>query len=274
VKVAKHLTNALRERASAGTGPFELAPNSDKELVDEKLMNNCGNEALVCMAPIGRAMKADYLMWGKIEKVDKGFHVTIELIRVATKTPQPTFSEIVPVAQIKNDPKGLAKRAYAKMTATDEGTVTVRIANADRAVVYVDDQPVGTTSSGVLTFNLPEGKHRLAVAANEKGWQPQHPDRAGPGGEAGPDAEAGRSAAGGRGPRGDGDGLAAGAGRPAGRRGRQRLAEVRDHDDGAHRGRGGGLRRLVVPPDDGGRFERLRLLVHDGPGGQLRLQAR
>ena len=171
VKVAKHLTNALRERAAAGTGPFELAPNSDKELVDEKLMNNCGNEALVCMAPIGRALKADYLMWGKIEKVGKGFHVTIELIRVATKTPQPTFSEIVPVAQIKNDPKGLAKRAYAKMTAADEGTVTVRVANADRAVVYVDDEPVGTTSSGVLTFNVPEGKHRLAVAANEKGWK-------------------------------------------------------------------------------------------------------
>lgn len=171
VKVAKHLTNALRERAGAGTGPFELAPNSDKELVDEKLMNNCGNEALVCMAPIGRALKADYLMWGKIEKVGKGFHVTIELIRVATKTPQPTFTEIVPVAEIKNDPKGLAKRAYAKMTAADEGTVTVRVANSERAVVYVDDEPVGTTSSGVLTFNVSEGKHRLAVVANEKGWK-------------------------------------------------------------------------------------------------------
>src|SRR6186713_2084649 len=96
VKLAKQLTNGLRERASAGTGPFELAPNSDKELVDEKLMNNCGTEALICMAPIGLAMKADYLMWGKIEKVDKGFHVTIKLIRVATKLPLPTFTEIVP----------------------------------------------------------------------------------------------------------------------------------------------------------------------------------
>ncbi len=171
VKLARQLTNGLRERASAGTGPFELAPSSDKELVDEKLMNNCDTEALACMAPIGLALRADYLMYGKIEKVDKGYHVTIKLIRVATKMPLPTFSAIVSVADLKNDWKSVAKRAYALMTATDEGTVTVRVGNVERAVVFVDDQPMGTTSSGVLTISVPEGKHRLAVVANEKGWR-------------------------------------------------------------------------------------------------------
>lgn len=171
VKLAKQLTNGLRERASANTGPFELAPSSDKELVDEKLMNNCGTEALTCMAPIGLALRADYLMYGKIEKVDRGFHVTIKLLRVQTKMPGPTFSEIIPIADVKNDPRGVAKRAYAMLTATDEGTVTVRVAKVDRAVVYLDDKPVGTTRSGVLTISVPEGKHRLAVVANEKGWR-------------------------------------------------------------------------------------------------------
>ena len=171
VKLAKQLTIGLRERASAGTGPYELAPNSDKELVDEKLMNNCGTEALVCMSPIGLSMRADFLMFGNIEKVDKGYHITIKLIRVVTKMPLPTFSEIIPVADVKNDPKGVAKRAYSKLTATDEGSVTVRVSNADRATVYVDDQPMGTTSSGLLTISLPEGKHRLVVMATEKGWK-------------------------------------------------------------------------------------------------------
>jgi hypothetical protein len=171
VKLAKQLTNALRERASAGTGPYDLAPNSDKELVDEKLMNNCGTEALTCMSPIGLSMRADFLMYGKMEKVDKGFHVTIKLIRVATKMPLPTFSEIVPATDVKNDPKGLAKRAYSMMTATDEGTVTIRVARVDRATVYINDQPMGTTSSGVLTISVPEGTHRLAVVATEKGWK-------------------------------------------------------------------------------------------------------
>src|SRR5688572_2252278 len=127
VKLAKLLTGALRDRASAGTGPYDLAPNSDKELVDEKLMNNCGTEALTCMSPIGLSMRADYLMYGKIEKVDRGYHVTLKLIRVATKMPLPTFSEIVPATDVRNDPKGLAKRAYSMMTASDEGTVTIRV---------------------------------------------------------------------------------------------------------------------------------------------------
>jgi hypothetical protein len=171
VKTAKQLTIGLRERAGAGTGPYELVPNGDKELVDEKLMNNCGTEALICMAPIGISMRADYLMFGNMEKVDKGYHITIKLIRVATKMPLPTFSEIIPVAEVKNDPKGVAKRAYSKLTATDEGSVTIRVANVDRATVYVDDQPKGTTSSGLLTISLPEGKHRIAVVAAEKGWR-------------------------------------------------------------------------------------------------------
>jgi hypothetical protein len=171
VKLARQLTIGLRERASVGTGPYELAPNSDKELVDEKLMNNCGTEALVCMAPIGLGMRADFLMFGNIEKVGRGYHLTIKLIRVATKMPLPTFSEIIPMADVKNDPKGVAKRVYSKLTATDEGSVTIRVANVDRATVYVNDQPKGTTSSGLLTISLPEGKHRLAVVATEKGWQ-------------------------------------------------------------------------------------------------------
>jgi hypothetical protein len=170
VKLAKMLTNALRERAGAGTGPYELAPNSDKELVDEKLMNNCGTEAFVCMAPIGLNMKADYLMYGKIEKVEKGFHVTIKVLKVSNKMPGPTFTDIIPISDIKNDAKGVAKRAYTMMTAGDEGTVTVRVTGVDRATVFLDDQPMGTTSSGVLTIPVPEGKHRLVVTASEKGW--------------------------------------------------------------------------------------------------------
>jgi hypothetical protein len=57
------------------------------------------------------------------------------------------------------------------MTATDEGTVTIRVAKIDRATVYIDDAPMGTTSSGVLTISVPEGQHRLAVVATEKGWR-------------------------------------------------------------------------------------------------------
>lgn len=171
VRIAKQITLGLRERARAGTGPYELAPNSEKELVDEKLMNNCETEALACMSPIGLAMRADFLMFGNIEKVDRGYHITIKLIRVTTKMPLAPFSEIIPAAEVKRDPRGVARHVYAKLTATDEGSVTVRVSSVERATVFVDDQPVGTTSSGLLTISLPEGKHRLAVVATERGWK-------------------------------------------------------------------------------------------------------
>ena len=38
-QVAKDLTEGLRARAKAGTGPFQLAAGSDKELADLKLLD-------------------------------------------------------------------------------------------------------------------------------------------------------------------------------------------------------------------------------------------
>src|SRR4051812_36981721 len=52
-QIAKELTEALRGRAKVGTGPYEMAPGSDKELIDEKLLKNCDTEAPACMASIG-----------------------------------------------------------------------------------------------------------------------------------------------------------------------------------------------------------------------------
>src|SRR5215212_5659983 len=63
------LTEALRQRSRSGAGTFELAPNSNRELIDEKLAGNCDTEALVCMAPIGINLGADYLLYGRIVRV-------------------------------------------------------------------------------------------------------------------------------------------------------------------------------------------------------------
>src|SRR5206468_10060463 len=67
-QVAKELTDGLRSRAKAGTGPYQLAPGSDKELIDEKLLKACDNEAATCMAAIGNELGADILMFGHIER--------------------------------------------------------------------------------------------------------------------------------------------------------------------------------------------------------------
>src|SRR5262245_64323842 len=62
-KAAKELTAALRDRAKAGTGPYAPAPGGEKELIDEKLLNNCDSEAASCMAAIGAELGAEILMY-------------------------------------------------------------------------------------------------------------------------------------------------------------------------------------------------------------------
>src|SRR5574338_163303 len=56
-QAAKELSDGLRARAKAGTGPYQLAPGSDKELIDQKLLNNCDSEAAACMSAIGNQIR-------------------------------------------------------------------------------------------------------------------------------------------------------------------------------------------------------------------------
>src|SRR6185503_1540068 len=61
VRVAADFTVALRLRPKAGQGPWRFAPGSDKELLDEKLLEDCENEAAACMAKIGAKLGTDLL---------------------------------------------------------------------------------------------------------------------------------------------------------------------------------------------------------------------
>src|SRR5689334_15444870 len=54
---AKKLTDELRRN----TGKYDLAPNSNRELQDEKVMGGCDREQPPCMAQIGDGLKAEYL---------------------------------------------------------------------------------------------------------------------------------------------------------------------------------------------------------------------
>ena len=100
-KAAKELTAALRDRAKAGTGPFTPV-QGEKELIDEKLLNNCDSEAPTCMATIGSGLGAEVLMYGKIEKATQGgqgvYKVSINLLSVPRKQLTASTVETLPVA--------------------------------------------------------------------------------------------------------------------------------------------------------------------------------
>lgn len=172
-RAAKDLTLALRDRAKAGTGPYTPVQGGDKELIDEKLLNNCDSEAPTCMSAIGTELGAEVLMYGKIEKsVQNGrgiYKVSLKLLNVTRKQLASSTVETLPVTESNGVPATThAKAWYAKLAGTlAGGTLAVR-ANIDRGTVLLDNETIGNLSSGA--FSLPgisEGRHTLAIEAKD-----------------------------------------------------------------------------------------------------------
>jgi hypothetical protein len=165
-EVAKQLTNGLRQRARAGTGMYQYAPGSEKELIDEKLLNNCSSEAVSCMVAIGRQVGADRLVYGKIERLSRGYQVTIQLLDVTNgKRERPVVDMIALSEASGSNLQVEAKRIYAKLTGeTGVGSLVVKVSGADRGVIDIDGSPQGTITSGTGEVSgLSEGRHRLTV---------------------------------------------------------------------------------------------------------------
>jgi hypothetical protein len=167
-KAAKELTAALRDRAKAGTGPFTPV-QGEKELIDEKLLNNCDSEAATCMATIGSGLGAEVLMYGKIEKATQGgqgvYRVSIKLLNVTRKQLAASTVETLPVGDATGvRAQTYARTWYAKLAGAGSGGTLVIRANIDRGTVLVDDDVKGTLASGTLTLTgVAEGKRTLAV---------------------------------------------------------------------------------------------------------------
>ena len=125
-EVASRLTEAMRSRAASG--PFAIAPNSNKHLIDEKLMHDCTDERKECMIAIGRGLHADHLLFGQLAKSrGGGYQVTLKLLD--TRNGQLTQSSaFVPASDLSGSAlANQGARIYDQMIARD------RAADAQRA---------------------------------------------------------------------------------------------------------------------------------------------
>jgi len=178
-RAAKELTMALRDRAKAGTGPYLPVQGGEKagekELIDEKLLNNCDTEATTCMATIGNELGAEMLLYGRIwlekpaQAAQGTYKVSLKLLNVKGKQLASSTVETLPLAESTGVRlTAHAKTWYAKLVgATSGGTLAIRV-NIDRATVLVDDEAKGSLTSGSLTLSgIPEGRHTLAIEAKD-----------------------------------------------------------------------------------------------------------
>jgi hypothetical protein len=168
-QVAKELSDGLRARAKAGTGQYMLAPGSDKELIDQKLLNNCDDEKPSCMSAIGGQLNADVLMFGRIQKEGKSYQVTIKVLDVHKKSLQKSSNDIVPISEATGAPlQGWAKKIYAKLTGEQSsGIIVVKVQNAERGTILIDGEEKGNIIAGTgQVAGLPEGKYKVAVESD------------------------------------------------------------------------------------------------------------
>lgn len=163
--LAKHLTQSLREHSRLDKSPYRLAPNSDKELLELKLLSGCANEAKECMARIGRDLGADWLIYGKIERRDTGYQVTIKLLNVESMNMARVTTEVISFAD--NTAPKISERGrflFHRLTGIPEqGNLTIE-ANVDQGRVFVDGQLATTLRGGKARIDgLAEGKHPVAI---------------------------------------------------------------------------------------------------------------
>jgi len=169
-QVARDLTKELRLRAQSGGSPYVIAPNSNKELTDEKLLMSCDNEAMSCMVVIGAGLLSDVLLYGRIERKGDVYRVSLKLLDVKAKTIQQANGEIPVGGSIT----GVTKKLFGKLsgdTSSITGTLVVKakgqagVAIKDGAVM-VDEDRKGELASGKLTVTgLTEGRHTVAIEA-------------------------------------------------------------------------------------------------------------
>jgi hypothetical protein len=165
----KDLTDALRGRANAGTGQYQLAPGSDKELIDQKLLNNCDTEAAACMSAIGNQLGADFLMYGTIKKdgSNKAYQVTLKFLDVGRKQMLKTTVDPVPLNETTGAAlQGWAKKLYAKLTGEASGGTLVVRSNAERGTILINGEEKGSITSSSGTVSLPEGKYKVVVESD------------------------------------------------------------------------------------------------------------
>ncbi|MFN0246773.1 MAG: hypothetical protein ACKV2T_07675 [Kofleriaceae bacterium] len=165
-ELAKELTEGMRARARLGAGPYAYAPSSERELIDEKLIKACDNEAPGCMSEIGKELDADVIVYGKLEKVDKAARVTVHLLDVGKKSKLNRIGVTIPISATKEEVRTAARRAYEELAGASEaggvGTVEVET-NVLSGTVYVDDSSSEVLANGRATLTLPEGRYRIAV---------------------------------------------------------------------------------------------------------------
>ena len=168
-EAAKALTRELRREAARAGGPFEMAPNGNKDLLEMRLLSDCGDESRRCMTEIGKQLRADRLIYGKLERTKRGYSVSLRLLDVDNNAMAGQQSEVIPFADATAS-GGLQRRArslYGRLVGSDEDGAIAISATTGSGTVYVDGKLRTNLSGGSARVSgLSDGVHTVAIESD------------------------------------------------------------------------------------------------------------
>jgi hypothetical protein len=145
-------------------GPFKAISKQDIEqmLALEAMKESIGCNEVSCLAEIGGALGADYLVTGSVVLVGDTYLTQLQLLNIKTSRPEQRFSR-----EFKGGPQGLleemrfgAKMIVRELLAARSGTLALSVSE-EGATVRVDGSIVGTTP--LKPMALSGGPHTIIV---------------------------------------------------------------------------------------------------------------
>lgn len=165
----KQLTNYLRDQAERPAGSYQIAPGSEKDLLEMKLLSNCSDEAHSCMAQIGKELNADKLIYGKIERQQSGYFLQLKMLDTKSGKLDKTKSRVIPFTDHQTDKLvAHASALYRGLTGEPElGVIVLKVKNADKGTVYLDGEIRTSLAAGSATIrDISAGKHAIAIESD------------------------------------------------------------------------------------------------------------
>jgi PEGA domain len=172
VDAARQITEGLRA-AAAAAGPYDIAPNSQREFLDEKIINQCEAEQRECLLKMANNFGAAALVYGKLQLADnkKNYQITIFLLSGDKNAAKPAITA-VPVTASNADLVNAGKKIYNELVG-NTGTIMVRVDASGRGQVFINNELNGQLVGGEHRATaVTEGEHKVRIQVDGfKKWE-------------------------------------------------------------------------------------------------------
>jgi hypothetical protein len=192
IDAARQLTEGLRLAAKT-SGPFDVADNSQREFLDEKIINQCESEQRECLLKIAGNFGATSLVYGKLQLTEnkKSFQVTVFLLAADKGAAKPAITS-VPVTSSPQDLQTAGKKIYNELVGVGSvGSIVIK-AKTSKGIVYINGDMRGQLVDGELkATQLADGEYKVKITADGfKKWEETVKVKAGQATVVEPDLEA------------------------------------------------------------------------------------